>query len=145
MNRIQPSRSNKAKLKKKLNKCCPYCGCTNKLLLTIDHTVPLCRGGTDTTENKQVCCNICNQLKGGLNDAEFRRYYKALQVLYDLAKISLRFDRIQVNFFPDRYPDFKTPQEKCNDMIIEAKQNGNLKDNNNLYKRDIWDRKGGMV
>lgn len=32
--------------------------------LTVDHIIPLARGGPDTYENKQVLCRKCNLLKG---------------------------------------------------------------------------------
>jgi len=51
------------KLKKKLGYVCVYCGCTNRLILTIDHKTPLAREGKDEDSNKQVCCYVCNQLK----------------------------------------------------------------------------------
>ena len=76
---------------KKLGEVCVFCGCNNKLTLTIDHKVPLSRGGKDVDENKQVCCWTCNQLKDSLNNGEFRRYYSALQILKDLEKIKIMF------------------------------------------------------
>lgn len=32
--------------------------------LTIDHIVPLARGGSDDLSNKQLLCEKCNQNKG---------------------------------------------------------------------------------
>lgn len=44
---------------------CAYCG---KLLstytVTIDHVVPLSRGGTNDPENLRWCCKKCNTAKG---------------------------------------------------------------------------------
>lgn len=34
------------------------------LLLTIDHIVPISKGGKHGLYNLQVCCNECNKLKG---------------------------------------------------------------------------------
>lgn len=76
-------------LKKKLGEHCVYCGCVNKLILTIDHITPLSRGGGDNDENKQVTCIVCNWLKGSLTDAEFKKYFKSLMNLKDLNKIKL--------------------------------------------------------
>ena len=41
---------------------CDRCGATNKL--TIDHIIPLARGGTNDLENLQVLCQSCNSSKG---------------------------------------------------------------------------------
>jgi len=42
---------------------CRYCG-TTRAALTIDHVVPVCRGGPNTLENLVVCCVSCNSSKG---------------------------------------------------------------------------------
>ena|SRR3990167_7631701 len=34
--------------------------------LTIDHVIPLARGGYSSYENMKVCCNSCNNAKGDL-------------------------------------------------------------------------------
>ena len=41
---------------------CVYCGSTEHL--TIDHVVPKCKGGTDTSSNCVTACRSCNQRKG---------------------------------------------------------------------------------
>jgi len=42
---------------------CQYCG-TNKGLITLDHVVPLVRGGGDTWTNLVAACAKCNNRKG---------------------------------------------------------------------------------
>ena len=93
-----------SKLKKKLGEVCVYCGCTNKLILTIDHIKPLVRGGDDTDENKQVACVICNWLKGSLTDAEFKKYYKLLLTMKDLNKVKLSTGDLSIFFRAFGYP-----------------------------------------
>ena len=43
-------------------KFCVNCGCKNNL--TIDHIIPLSRGGGNHKKNKQSLCGLCNQIKG---------------------------------------------------------------------------------
>lgn len=43
---------------------CAHCGDRNVDRLTIDHIVPLRRGGTNHMSNLQVLCSICNSIKG---------------------------------------------------------------------------------
>lgn len=52
------------KVKRRLLKdaVCAQCGTTESL--TIDHIVPLSKGGTHRIENLQVLCYPCNQAKG---------------------------------------------------------------------------------
>ena len=37
------------------------------LYLTIEHLVPLSKGGNNTKENKRNCCNACNKARGNLD------------------------------------------------------------------------------
>lgn len=41
---------------------CAYCGKTKEL--TVDHKIPLARGGTNYISNIQPLCMLCNQKKG---------------------------------------------------------------------------------
>jgi len=43
-------------------KICKPCGATKKL--TLDHIIPVARGGEDTLGNMQVLCRSCNSKKG---------------------------------------------------------------------------------
>lgn len=51
---------------------CAYCtvDCSDKP--TIDHIVPLCRGGGNTLNNLVIACYSCNQEKGNKLVTEFR-------------------------------------------------------------------------
>lgn len=52
---------------------CRYCG-TTRSRLTIDHVVPVCRGGGNALENLVVCCVSCNSSKGGRTPEDWPRY-----------------------------------------------------------------------
>lgn len=67
---------------------CEYCGLRNlvrkvtkqseKLILaTLDHIVPLSRGGSEfDISNIKLCCQKCNTLKGDMRVKEFERSVK---------------------------------------------------------------------
>ena len=50
---------------------CAYCG--SKDGLSIDHIIPLIKEGSDASNNKVLCCKICNSSK--LDHAIFEWYY----------------------------------------------------------------------
>lgn len=56
-------------IKRRDGYCCVYCGATEDL--TIDHVVPLSKGGPTDASNCQTACRTCNQAKGSLSLAEF--------------------------------------------------------------------------
>jgi len=68
---------------------CVYCGCHNELYLDIDHKIPKCRGGKDTAENKQITCQMCNKLKGGLTHEEFILYLDLLTKLFKMRRATI--------------------------------------------------------
>jgi CRISPR/Cas system Type II protein with McrA/HNH and RuvC-like nuclease domain len=70
-------RQHKAYMKKCLieewNNECAYCGYKQKHReLTIDHVVPLSKGGDDSYENQVPCCRTCNLSK---NHKAVRQWY----------------------------------------------------------------------
>lgn len=53
---------------------CPYCGKTITVFnFSIDHVVPISRGGQRGTGNIQLTCKTCNLTKGDFSDEEYRR------------------------------------------------------------------------
>lgn len=50
---------------------CACCGKVKKL--TVDHIIPLVRGGEHTKRNIQMACTSCNSAKGGKDPIEFFR------------------------------------------------------------------------
>jgi len=51
---------------------CAYCtvDCSEKP--TIDHIIPLCKGGGNTKDNMVIACYNCNRLKGSKLVTEFQ-------------------------------------------------------------------------
>lgn len=60
-------------------KKCKYC--LSEKNLTIDHKIPLSKGGTDNVKNLQCLCFRCNTRKGGLTDKQVKDLF---QWLYDI-------------------------------------------------------------
>lgn len=60
---------------------CVKCGTTEDL--TLDHVVPLSRGGTHRIENREACCQSCNAAKGnslaGVSPLLIRAEHKRLR------------------------------------------------------------------
>lgn len=49
------------------NGLCAYCGQHRNIkYMTIDHIVPLSKGGTNEESNLTCACKICNQIKGDM-------------------------------------------------------------------------------
>ena len=56
---------------------CHYCGCsTPSKELTMDHIVPVSRGGKSTKGNVVPCCKACNTAKKQLLPIEWEEYLK---------------------------------------------------------------------
>jgi len=75
---------------------CSYCG---KFANTVDHQIPLRRGGTNLLENLEPVCGVCNRKKQSKTHAEFSQELKnALAPTQNRPVQKYRF-----------YPQTKTP------------------------------------
>lgn len=67
---------------------CPYCIKSMDFLeITWDHKTARSDNGSNEMSNLQFCCLRCNQLKGGLNDLEFRCLLEVFKIYPDLIAI----------------------------------------------------------
>lgn len=87
--RVSPNISNRLKAEKhrhwrknhvkKQNGLCFYCRnemrpeFKNSLAPTLDHYVPIAKGGKDHFENTVAACKRCNELKGNMHGDDFVR------------------------------------------------------------------------
>lgn len=51
---------------------CKFCGATEEL--SLDHKIPICRGGSFEKENLQCLCKSCNSKKGSKTNQEYYDY-----------------------------------------------------------------------
>lgn len=72
------------------NRRCAYCGTKIGLSeVTVDHKIPLSRGGPDSRENMVCACIGCNKLKADKTVEEFRKSVGAIE--QDLLNESPKF------------------------------------------------------
>jgi 5-methylcytosine-specific restriction endonuclease McrA len=57
------------------NKCCYYCGASEKPL-QVEHLVPVSKGGTNFISNIVLACAHCNASKHSKTDLEFWKHLK---------------------------------------------------------------------
>jgi 5-methylcytosine-specific restriction endonuclease McrA len=66
-------------------KKCKYC--KSKENLTIDHKIPIIKGGLDERKNLQCLCYRCNSMKSGMTDGTVRAMFRwFLQIQEDRIK-----------------------------------------------------------
>ena len=61
-------------ISKSIIKKCKYCNSATKL--TVDHKIPISRGGTDIENNLSIVCSRCNEDKDTMTDVEYTKYLK---------------------------------------------------------------------
>lgn len=74
--RSLPKRWNRNRLLDKFGGCCGLCKKAFEKMkdVTIDHIIPLSKGGPDVFENMQPAHEQCNQMKRDMSPEEFREY-----------------------------------------------------------------------
>jgi len=58
------------------NNCCAYCGKLLIIDITIDHDIPIAKGGTNSIDNLVPCCKPCNSKKHSKTGDEFKALMK---------------------------------------------------------------------
>lgn len=62
----------KRKIWESQGKRCAYCGEPRNLKhMTVDHVIPLSKGGTNDEENLRCACKMCNRIKNDMLPTEF--------------------------------------------------------------------------
>jgi 5-methylcytosine-specific restriction endonuclease McrA len=69
--------------------CCAYCGLPVGWDVSLDHRLPIGRGGRHVLGNLALCCSRCNSLKGLLTEDEFRELLTFLALLHPTARQDL--------------------------------------------------------
>ena len=71
---------------------CRYCDAdvSGPRMASVDHTIPLARGGSDEYENTQIVCRACNSSKGDRTDEEYREMLGAVSVRLGVAPQDVR-------------------------------------------------------
>lgn len=88
-------RDKQRKFKKKSELICRYC---NKALIlktaTVDHLIPVGRGGPDEEWNYGIACHKCNSEKADMTEDEYREY-KINQKLKNNACLERQLERME--------------------------------------------------
>lgn len=75
------------------NGLCAYCGRHRNIkYMTVDHIIPLSKGGTDDISNLQCTCKMCNRLKDNMLPHEFTAFVRC--ILESSVRIEKRFEKV---------------------------------------------------
>ena len=69
--------------KKEAEKVCHYCGkqITNKDELTVDHVVPVSKGGENAKDNFVISCKSCNREKANLSAERYTEFLNIIKIM----------------------------------------------------------------
>lgn len=74
------------------NEKCAYCGRRRQFKhMTVDHIIPLSKGGTDDVDNLQCTCKMCNRLKDNMLPHEFTEFVRC--ILESSMRIERKFEK----------------------------------------------------
>lgn len=70
---------------------CLYCQAgIDGVTFSLDHKLPISRGGSHALYNLAICCKRCNMAKGAMNDEEYLALLYLLRTFYDGGESVLR-------------------------------------------------------
>ncbi|NCB03209.1 MAG: HNH endonuclease [Spirochaetia bacterium] len=76
------------KVKHVLGEPCKYCGTIlDHNNISLDHIVPLARGGNSSEANVQFICNICNRQKDKMLEQEFKQLKELINSFSEISRI----------------------------------------------------------
>jgi len=80
VSRVSSSINRRARLIKEYGKKCVHCG-TSEAFLTMDHIWPKSRGGDNRTQNLQLLCRLCHDIKDNSKKDKIARMFRSLRVI----------------------------------------------------------------
>lgn len=82
----------KQEIYQRQNGLCAYCNrYRNIKYMTVDHIIPLSKGGTNKIDNLQCTCKMCNRLKDNMMPNEFTVFVRC--ILLNSMKIEQRMGK----------------------------------------------------
>jgi HNH endonuclease len=122
---------------------CVYCGCSLQVEdCTIDHLVPLARGGLDEMANYVTACASCNQAKAAVPLEVF-----ATQLRLDVAELPVHGDPVVNN--PAIPLPIRLIRKRVHDRLRSGKMRATGKSAQKkiekTYRRDLWQSKVGQA
>ena len=103
------------KIAKETGRVCAYCGkeITNENDLTLDHVIPVSKGGKDSSENLVIACKACNSEKANL---DVNKYAHFLNIMNSLAQNN------DNDFMKETISGLKILLKNFNDELKEIKK-----------------------
>jgi hypothetical protein len=73
--------------KKESEKVCHYCGkqINNKDELTVDHVIPVSKGGENAKDNFVISCKTCNREKANLSPERYTEFLNIIKIMSESA------------------------------------------------------------
>lgn len=84
------------KFKKESEKVCHYCGkkIMDKEDVTVDHVIPVSKGGEDGKDNFVIACRACNREKSSLNPDRYLEFLNIMDSLNERGNMSDNIEKI---------------------------------------------------
>ena len=126
-------------------RACIYCDCP---ATTVDHVIPLVRGGTNFEGNLAPCCKRCNSSKSGWMVVEWRSGLRAPGMNVTLAVREKRAKKARVARRP--FKPYGAPCELCGEAFLKPRESSKFcsescrKEANARVTRDAYRLAAGL-